>query len=127
MDRFLTVNDSSGRPDRNSTAADFVFGPPPDSNDPNGPDNPDDQPLEPKPPASGTLGPCLYLGPQGQRCDRAATEGGFCARHQPGAAKPATDRRAVPRIVGAVIGLLTFGFPIVFDVVRAILRWIHRH
>jgi hypothetical protein len=29
--------------------------------------------------------------------------------------------------VGAVIGLLTFGFPIVFDVIRAILRWIHRH
>lgn len=26
-------------------------------------------------------GPCLYLGPRGQRCDRPALEGGFCARH----------------------------------------------
>lgn len=30
-------------------------------------------------------GPCLYLGPQGQRCDRPAVEDGFCARHVPGA------------------------------------------
>src|ERR1700734_2250543 len=101
MDRFLTVNDSSGRPARNSTAADFVFCPPSDSIDAINPDTPYGQPPEPKPPACGALGPCLYLGPQGQRCDRAATEGGFCAKHQPGAAKPATDR-AVPRIVGAV-------------------------
>ncbi|HVB34096.1 MAG TPA: hypothetical protein VNJ52_06975 [Patescibacteria group bacterium] len=26
-------------------------------------------------------GPCLYLGQRGQRCDRPALEGGFCARH----------------------------------------------
>jgi hypothetical protein len=26
-------------------------------------------------------GPCLYLGHRGQRCDRPALEGGFCARH----------------------------------------------
>lgn len=32
-----------------------------------------------------TNGPCLYLGPQGQRCNRPALEGGFCARHAPGA------------------------------------------
>ena len=31
------------------------------------------------------LGPCLYLGPAGQRCDRRATKDGFCSRHQPGA------------------------------------------
>lgn len=30
------------------------------------------------------LGPCLYLGPAGQRCDRGATGDGFCQRHQPG-------------------------------------------
>ena len=29
------------------------------------------------------LGPCLYLGPAGQRCDRRATRDGFCSRHQP--------------------------------------------
>jgi hypothetical protein len=49
---------------------------------------PDQQP--PKPSAAnraltGDLGPCLYLGPAGQRCDRGATRAGFCQRHQPGA------------------------------------------
>jgi hypothetical protein len=29
------------------------------------------------------LGPCLYLGPIGQRCDRRATREGFCSPHQP--------------------------------------------
>src|ERR1700678_3615662 len=29
-------------------------------------------------------GPCLYLGPNGQRCDRGAVEDGFCAIHRPG-------------------------------------------
>ena len=124
MDRFLTVNDSSGRPERNSTAADFVFGPPPDSIDPN---DPADQPMDSKAPTSGSLGPCLYLGPQGQRCDRAATDGGFCARHQPGAAKPTADRRGLPQIIGAGIGILAAAWPIVFEAVRAILRWLHRH
>ena len=121
MDRFLTVNDSSGRPERNSTAADFVFRPPLDPNDS------DDEPLESKPPASGPLGPCLYFGPQGQRCARPATEGGFCVKHQPGAVKPTSDRRGLPQIVGAGIGILAAAWPIVFDVLRAILRWIHRH
>lgn len=32
----------------------------------------------------GDLGPCLYLGPAGQRCDRRAIQDGFCQRHQPG-------------------------------------------
>ena len=31
------------------------------------------------------FGPCLYLGPAGQRCARRATRDGFCQRHQPGA------------------------------------------
>jgi hypothetical protein len=31
------------------------------------------------------LGPCLYLGPAGQRCDRRAARDGFCSRHQPDA------------------------------------------
>jgi hypothetical protein len=44
----------------------------------------------PEPPVAnrallGDLGPCLYLGPAGQRCDRCATRNGFCQRHQPGA------------------------------------------
>lgn len=32
----------------------------------------------------GDLGPCLYLGTAGQRCDRRATRDGFCQWHQPG-------------------------------------------
>lgn len=51
--------------------------------------NPSDQ-QPPKPSVAkrallGDLGPCLYLGPAGQRCDRRATRDGFCQRHQPGA------------------------------------------
>ena len=121
MERFLTVNDSSGRPERNSTAQDFVFRPPLD------PDDPQDEPLVSKPPASGALGPCLYLGSQGQRCARPATAGGFCAKHQLGALESVVDRRGLPQIVGAGIGILAAAWPIVFDVVRAILRWLHRH
>jgi hypothetical protein len=34
--------------------------------------------------SSVDLGPCLYFGPEGQRCDRRATKDGFCSRHQPG-------------------------------------------
>ena len=50
--------------------------------------NPSDQPT-PKPSVPnralpGDLGPCLYFGPAGQRCDRRATRDGFCQRHQPG-------------------------------------------
>ena len=50
--------------------------------------NPSDQ-LTPKPSIPnrallGDLGPCLYFGPAGQRCDRRATRDGFCQRHQPG-------------------------------------------
>jgi hypothetical protein len=43
--------------------------------------------LPPKPSVAnrGDLGPCLYFGPAGQRCDRRATRDGFCQRHQPGA------------------------------------------
>src|ERR1700683_2763313 len=33
----------------------------------------------------GDQGPCLYLGPGGQRCDRCATRDGFCSKHLPGA------------------------------------------
>src|SRR6202008_830858 len=30
------------------------------------------------------LGPCLYFGPPGQRCDRRASKDGFCSRHHAG-------------------------------------------
>jgi hypothetical protein len=66
-------------------------------------------------------GPCLYLGPAGQRCGRRAVAGNFCARHQPGASQilslPQISRRGV-----AVIGLLAVLWPVLADLVREIVR-----
>jgi hypothetical protein len=49
--------------------------------------DPTDQPTPdrsvPKRTLPTDLGPCLYLGRAGQRCDRRATRDGFCHRHQP--------------------------------------------
>jgi hypothetical protein len=71
--------------------------------------------------ASADQGPCLYFGPAGQRCNRRAVEGGFCARHQPGGSQvlslPQISRRAV-----AVIGLLAVLWPVLADLIREILR-----
>jgi len=72
---------------------------------------------------AGDLGPCLYLGPSGQRCNRRAVEGGFCARHQPDAGRfqglsiPQVSRRGV-----AVIGLLAVLWPVLADIVRELIR-----
>ncbi|MGA7916628.1 MAG: hypothetical protein WCA00_15450 [Candidatus Acidiferrales bacterium] len=70
-------------------------------------------------------GPCLYLGPKGQRCGNPAVAGGFCARHQPDAPKAAT--RGVPRVVAAGIGILAAMWPVLADLLREVLRWIHSH
>ncbi|HEY6443466.1 MAG TPA: hypothetical protein VIY66_09020 [Candidatus Acidoferrales bacterium] len=70
-------------------------------------------------------GPCLYLGPSGQRCARPALEGGFCAVHSPGSAAAITpNRKRVLAAVAAIIGIL---WPYVDDVVREIIRWMHSH
>ena len=72
------------------------------------------------------LGPCLYLGPAGQRCDRRALEGGFCARHQPdtgllrGLSVPQISRRSV-----AVFGLLAVLWPVLADLIRELIRLLH--
>jgi hypothetical protein len=69
-------------------------------------------------------GPCLYLGPAGQRCDRRAIEGGYCARHRPGASalpKPALFTKTLAAIA-AVAGLL---WPYIADLVREVIRWMH--
>jgi hypothetical protein len=68
------------------------------------------------------LGPCLYLGPAGQRCDRRAVEGGFCSRHQPGAIREAL-RTQVPRRTLAVIGVLAVLWPVLADLVRELIRF----
>jgi hypothetical protein len=71
------------------------------------------------------LGPCLYLGSKGERCGQPALRDGFCAKHQPGADKPM--RRTLPRVVGAGIGILAAAWPLLADVLREIIRWIHSH
>jgi len=66
-------------------------------------------------------GPCLYLGPSGQRCDRRAAAASFCTRHQPGASQtlslPQLSRRSA-----AVIGLLAVLWPVLADLIREIMR-----
>ena len=77
------------------------------------------------PAAAKNWGPCLYLGPSGQRCAKPALEGGFCAVHSPGAGVAITpNRRRVLAVVAAIIGIL---WPYVDDVVREIIRWMHSH
>ena len=138
MARFLTVNDFSGSPpvprgnqdfnlDPERTAADSEFGVEPASYgvSPNTGKKLGDQ------------GPCLYFGPQGQRCSRPATANGFCARHtpaqaeqsaSPGAALPSAGRK--PRIVALGLAALVFFdyfWPIISEVVREIIRLTHTH
>lgn len=72
-----------------------------------------------------SLGPCLYLGPRGQRCALPAVEGGFCSKHRPGAKEAGSP--VAKRIVGAVAAVLGILWPYITDLVREILRWIHHH
>jgi hypothetical protein len=87
-------------------------------------------------------GPCLYFGPQGQRCNRPALANGFCARHMPaqlgqsaklGAApyvRPgaaALGSRPLARIIAIGIAIFAVLWPIVSDLLREIIRWIHAH
>ncbi len=73
------------------------------------------------------LGPCLYFGPAGERCDRRAVEDGFCARHQQSRAgwTAATTPLSVPQVtkraVGAA-GIIAVLWPILADLIREIIR-----
>jgi hypothetical protein len=71
-------------------------------------------------------GPCLYLGPSGQRCDRRALAGGYCASHRPGGIglpKIAVTKKTLAAIAAAS----WFLWPYVGEVVREIIRWVHSH
>ena len=72
-------------------------------------------------PNPGEGGPCLYLGPAGQRCHRPALERGYCSKHQPGA-QAQFFWSELPRRVVAVLGLLAVIWPLLVDLVREILR-----
>lgn len=70
-------------------------------------------------------GPCLYLGPAGQRCNRPALSGGFCAVHRPGGRGNAIkDPARILAAAGAIVALL---WPYVEALVREIIRWTHSH
>ncbi len=71
-------------------------------------------------------GPCLFLGPNGQRCGRRALAGGYCATHRPGAIslpKVALTKRTLAAIAAAS----WFLWPYLGEVVREIIRWMHSH
>jgi hypothetical protein len=113
---------------------------------------------------SGDQGPCLYFGPQGQRCDRPAIANGFCARHLPahvnqsarfgptspaqtGVASPSSEpyaavpspgfkhygglpspgSKAFARIIAVGIAIFAALWPVIADLLREIVRWIHGH
>lgn len=73
--------------------------------------------------ASADLGPCLYLGPAGQRCDERAFEGGYCAKHQPGASPSSSG--SPKKVVAASAGILGLLWPYLADLFREIIRLIH--
>jgi hypothetical protein len=66
-------------------------------------------------------GPCLYLGPAGQRCSRRALQGGFCGLHQPGARRLVGSTAGAKR-VAAVIGALVALLPWLGDLIREVIR-----
>ncbi|MGC2332263.1 MAG: hypothetical protein WA581_12475 [Candidatus Acidiferrales bacterium] len=70
---------------------------------------------------STDYGPCLYLGPSGERCGRRALDGGFCALHQPGARRLAASKPAAKRMA-AVIGALVALLPWLGDLIRELIR-----
>ena len=71
--------------------------------------------------AGADYGPCLYLGPSGQRCGRRALEGGFCTLHQPDAKRPGSSPPNTKRIA-AVIGALVALLPWLADLIRELIR-----
>ncbi|MDE3111029.1 MAG: hypothetical protein KGL02_13960, partial [Acidobacteriota bacterium] len=74
--------------------------------------------------AASDQGPCLYLGPAGQRCSQRAVKGGFCAAHQPGVtARAKVAKRS--KIAAAIAGILGARWPYVYDFVHALMRIFH--
>jgi hypothetical protein len=124
MERFVTVNDFSG-----STGPVRPFNPHPVRD--SGADFRSTISDTDRPAASITSaakrsdqGPCLYLGSKGQRCSDPATADGFCAKHQPGAAKASSGTASR---LAAGIGILAAMWPVLADLLREVLRWIHSH
>jgi hypothetical protein len=73
-----------------------------------------------QPPAHG---PCLYFGPQGERCSRPALAGGYCARHHSDPTFRSPGRNYT-RVLAATIALVLIVWPYVSDLVRELVRWL---
>jgi hypothetical protein len=80
--------------------------------------------VAPAAPTTADQGPCLYLGPAGQRCYRRAVKGGFCALHQ----LDATVRAKIgkpSKIAAAVTGIVGVLWPYIYDFVHQLIRLLH--
>jgi len=67
-------------------------------------------------------GPCLYLGPAGQRCNRRAAEGGFCPQHTPGAKSEMAPGKSGTRRAIAIMAALAALLPWLTDLIRELIR-----
>lgn len=75
-------------------------------------------------PASGdSHGPCLYLGPKGERCPRLALKGGYCAAH-PANGAAGLSARSYGRVLAATIALILIVWPYISDLVRELVHWL---
>jgi hypothetical protein len=77
-----------------------------------------DEPLR-----AGSHGPCLYLGPKGQRCSRRASEGGYCTTHQAGGASGIAER-SYGRVLTATIAVMLIVWPYISGLVHELIRWL---
>jgi hypothetical protein len=72
-------------------------------------------------------GPCLYFGPRGQRCDRRATNAGFCAIHQPNGVAASGIPKPSKKFIASLLAIAAVVWPYLADIVREVIRWIHAH
>ncbi len=77
------------------------------------------------PPEEADQGPCLYLGPAGQRCYRPAVKNGFCGIHQPGATAARAKLGKKSKLAAAIAGLGGVLWPYVYDFLRELIRILH--
>lgn len=79
--------------------------------------------------ALGEQGPCLYLGSKGQRCGNAALANGFCAKHTGAGnavtAEPLERSLNRKRLLAAIGTLFAVLWPILSELVKAIIRFTH--
>jgi len=59
---------------------------------------------------------CLYFGPDGTRCERAAAEGGFCEKHDP--ERTTRPLMTLLRVAAAVMLLVVLLWPLLADFMR---------